>query len=60
MIRALLRDRPIADKLRLIILASLTWSMVIAFALAATTGGALLLILNANSWRMMPKKGTTR
>lgn len=60
MIRALLRDRPIADKLRLIILASLTWSMVIVFALVATTGGALRLILNANSWRVMPKKGTTR
>ncbi len=36
MIRTLLQDQPIADKLRLIILASLAWSMLIVFALVAT------------------------
>ncbi len=36
MIRTLLQDKPIADKLRLIILASLAWSMLIVFALVAT------------------------
>lgn len=35
MIAAKLRNRPIADKLRLIILVSLAWSMVIIFALVA-------------------------
>jgi signal transduction histidine kinase/CheY-like chemotaxis protein len=36
MIRKLLQNRPIAEKLRLIILASLAWSMVVVFALMAT------------------------
>jgi len=36
MITAQLYNRPIADKLRLIILASLAWSMIIVFALVAT------------------------
>jgi signal transduction histidine kinase/CheY-like chemotaxis protein/HPt (histidine-containing phosphotransfer) domain-containing protein len=36
MIRALLRDRPVADKLQLIIIACLVWSMLIVFALVAT------------------------
>jgi signal transduction histidine kinase/CheY-like chemotaxis protein/HPt (histidine-containing phosphotransfer) domain-containing protein len=36
MITALLQDRPIADKLRLIIFASLAWSMLVIFALVAT------------------------
>lgn len=35
MIAAKLRNRPIADKLRLIILVSLAWSMVIIFTLVA-------------------------
>ena len=36
MITVQLYNRPIADKLRLIILASLAWSMIIVFALVAT------------------------
>ena len=36
MIRTLLQDQPIAEKLRLIILVSLAWSMLIVFALVAT------------------------